>query len=262
MKIKQFLHFSTLLILFLTTFSTNIIACSGIFPEKPVCIKYSESQAVLIGEVIKTKTLNQKVGKNKFWEFRITTFKVEKQFKGDNQKTIDFITPVELVDSCDWNPEFKNGDKWLVYASFDEDEKKLKMHNYSWKYDQIKNKKDVEFLEKSTLGIRETSIELQIEYWTNLYPENVGVLDINISSNDLNLSTKTNKNGNFKLSNLSSGQYKISFLSPANSYTMNLPLNTKKTFIENSKQYLIENEIELQNGECIFSHFALGKLGN
>ena len=135
----------------------------------------------------------------------------------------------------------------------------MELHDYSGKYDPTKNKKDLDFLENAALGIRETSLVIEIEYWTNLFPESIGVLDINMNGKDFNLSTQTTKHGRLTIPNLQSGVYKISFTSPKNSYIKNLPLNAKEKFIEDSKQYLVEQEVEIKEGKCIFSHFALGK---
>ncbi len=258
MKLKYFSFFG-LLVLCLFVFSESVFACSGIFPEKPICIKYAESEVVLIGEVIKTTTFTKKgEDKDDSWKFRRTIFKIEKQFKGEKKRTIEFITPAELRNSCDLSPKFKIGEKWLIYASNSEDEKQLKLYKYSWKYNPTKNKKDLEFLENAALGIRETSLQIQIEYWTNLFPESIGVLDINVSGLDFNLSTQTTKCGNLMLPNLRNGLYKVTFTTPPYSSIMNLPSDSKKKFIEDSKQYLIEQEVEIKDGECVFSHFALG----
>ena len=204
MKLKSFLIFLPAATIMLTLLHSRAIACDCEIGGGTPCRVFWSAAAVFSGKVIAMSTILVEVEPgNPNWKTqeRLVRFSVEKTFKGSTGKEVELITGMGEV-SCGYH--FKEGERYLVYAI---------------PYYRIKNRLFSGICQRIKLL---SQADDDLAYFQSLPPPGSGgilygnlnmpnpdKIKIMIEGEGKQIETWAGKDGNYRVSGLPPGQYKV-----------------------------------------------------
>ena len=194
---------------FLSLISANKISgCSSWEWDVPAPAHYSRASSVFIGTVRKIKRF-----KSDGDFYRATYFDVEKVYKGINEKE---LFTLDSGGMC--QPEFKVGEKFIVFARRLENKHYLHTGMFEGTENVKKIEKEyIEYLDKVEKGIAEDTVSGKvIDY--NSVKEGTENIKVELSNDNFNQTTKTDKNGRFKFTSIPTGKYLVTIHIPNAKY--------------------------------------------
>jgi len=196
---------------------SDVNACSCREDPIPPCEEYWRAEAVFAGKAIKQSTFYVEEGEgNSKYRFQqvLVRFSVEQAFKGISGEEVDIETGMGGGD-CGYH--FKDGERYVVYAFRSGRDKS---HLYTGICNRIKLAAEAEedfayfraIPEPGTGGV----VFGRVRKWTmplsdysrtqETYLDNIKIM---IEGNGRRFETTTNKEGNYQVSGLAPGQYKV-----------------------------------------------------
>ncbi len=252
---------STCLFSFLLTLFTvqSVIACTCIDYGVPTCKRFSDSDAVFIGKIERiTSAAAEKYarvtskGLNSIsWAslgMIAVHFKVEKSFKGVQDKIVKVLTYKGT--SCDL--EIKKGQRWVVYASKNEETGFLSFGACGGNYRMSEDSDVIQELE----GLSQGKVEMSVVGRVTRYKYNeIKDAKVFLEGNGLSLSTQTDNAGFYKFSVSLAGKYKIKVIVPFSAnllrYDESRDIKSSPTETETAFEY----EAEVSQSNCDYEYF-------
>ncbi len=251
--VKNFLVLFSALLIFSSIKTTLACTCSDY--GVPSCKRYSDADAVFVGKIERiTSAADEKdasvtsKGLNSIsWDslgLIVVHFKVEKSFKGVQSKILKALTYKGT--SCDL--KVKKGQRWVVFASKDEETGFLSFGSCGGNYEIENNTDEPTEIGNISKGIVKANIIGRIA--EDSFADGTKDIKVNLEGDGTNFSTVTDKNGYYKFANLQPGFYKVKLFIPfsAAAFTNKNLKSLKSTPTET--ETVFEYEVEVQKGVC------------
>lgn len=259
-----------LLFFFIIVFSyQNVLACTCGEYYVPECGKIARSDAVFVGKIEKlfyiTETKDEKTiftqtdaVKHSVGGNFVARFTVIDVYKGELGKTIDVHSYIGT--SCTGNDSnMKVGDKWTIYANFDNENKQWNTGIGACSYSFKGNKNS--FLQDFKANKIKETVEGRILKDAS-WGDGIGDIPVKIEGEGFTDSsiTQTSKKwylgegGAFKFTVPNAGKYKVSFVMPSGLAVLNPYGISIKTF-PTEKETLVEYFADVPKGLCDFGQF-------
>ena len=204
--------FLLVIVLFISFF--NVLGCSPIgYPDIPLHFVVSRTGKIYMGKVISKKTWYEKDEDGDTYHVKRMKLKVERAIKGidDKFQTITLRDFVSETGSCDEPPNLKVGEKWIIFENIFADNKLSA--NFP-DYRKFSSREDAVYIEQlgNLITNPGTTVSGQIQTFKSL--SSIDNAEILLEGENLKLTTKTNKNGEYSFKDVPAGEYKIKIPMP------------------------------------------------
>lgn len=233
-----------LIISHLILFSSSSIACQRFPYNLPICAEFTKHEAVFLGKVIKIEDLT---GKGDYYDNTLKVeFKIQENFKGAEKETLTLITP-------DWRGacglEVKKGQTWLVYASYDNEDKVFESIDGK-KYNSKSDREEIEILRNSSKKKSLGEISGQFISFMNYYQYEPA--EIILEGEGIRQTANSDENGKYRFSNLRAGLYKIEIRFPFYASFLTVYEKSNVFIKEQEIPSIYRYEVELKESDCDF----------
>lgn len=263
MKKPVFLAISALFLICL--FQAEVFACTCIESYTPICARLSRSDVVFTGKVEKITpfvesnnagvplgnvgSISSFGGSNLVW----LHVKVERKFKGLKENFVKVLTYTNT--SCDLG--VKKGERWIFYASRDEESGNLNVGACSGTSEISGD--DSEYLKNVDTIAKDKNIESVNGFVQKERYSDVGVKDatVNVEGTNFFTSATTDSQGVFNVRVPQAGKYKVRVTVPFSAIVPMLPLGLEPTSIEvfepTETKSVFAYEAVVPQGQCQYS---------
>ena len=260
----RFISFYIQLFSIILIFKTTIFACTCVEYNTPVCASISRSDAVFTGKVEKITpfsandsssvslgnvgSISTVGGNNLIW----LHIKVDRKFKGIKDDFVKVLTYINT--SCDLG--IKKGEKWIFYASRDDNEN-LGVGACSGTT-KISND-DKEYLEEVFSVSQDKNIESISGYIKTDRYSDAGIKDalITVEGKDFFSTTTSGGKGSFNISVPQAGKYNVSISIPLAAVLFDISYGAKSETIKMSEptdtKSVLTYEVDVPQGQCLYS---------
>jgi hypothetical protein len=205
MKLRPFLILFPAVAIFLNILHERAIACSCQFVGGgPPCSDYWKSAAIFTGKVVAISTILVEIEPgNPKWRIqeRLVRFSIEKTFKGHARKEVELITGMTTA-SCGY--QFKEGESYLVYAT-PYAKSRNRLFTSICHRTKLLSQADEDLSYLQALPLPGSGGTL----YGRLTMPNPDKIKITIEGQGKRIETRANKDGNYRVSGLAPGEYKV-----------------------------------------------------
>ena len=210
----------------------------------PICAQFWRSDAVFIGQVLDIKPLKRRP--DNVYTYVVSRFMVQESFRGVSSRIVGVATATNTL--CE--PEFKKGQRYLVFASIGDVRNQLFAGACNGTTLAIDIDDSVKELRK--LAQREAGESISGLIKTHRYQGLPGIA-VEVTSNDKTFKTVTTKYGEFSISLPSPGSFKVRV---SVSYAVELMDASDQDLVVRSNQTksgsIFEYELTLEKSQCSY----------
>lgn len=227
-------------------------ACTCVEYDVPVCAAYWRADAVFAGQLLDITPVEKKS------DAELPTvmlhFTVEQPFRGVAGNRVDVETLYGT--SCDM--KFKKGERYLIYASRDEDSNQL-FAGPCTRTTTLKNADvDLEYIRMVTQGEAPQSIlgRLLLQKW-----DPISGAKVIVRGGDKTLETTTDGNGNYAIVVSGSGKYTVQAFIPFSAVVMAYAEDENGKLLETTDALTtFEYEVDVEKNECHYRQIDTFKI--
>ena len=207
-----FCFFVALLLFSLTATEINACTCAG---DRPACEAYGEASAVFVGVVTGDSTIPLKLGDHMYQQ-RLLSFVIDSAFRGAQGGVTEVITGMGGGD-CGF--AFKRGERYLVYANTDPEDKRLHTTICSRTRLLSEAGEDLEYIRGLSSAVPGALIYGEAQRYRSdgdSGPQQTPMagLKINIEGEEKQVEARTDTKGHFSVGGLPPGVYKLKISLP------------------------------------------------